>query len=397
MDFALTKTQQQIVDKARWVASECLEPRAAQYDESASHPWASWKDLWKHGLLAIAVPQDHGGEGLDMLTYVMVIESLATGCTSSSMTLHMHSVVQHFIGALATPEQKARFYPDVVEKGKLFGSWGSEPQTRAGLGSIRETVVSPVDGGFAINGNKHFCTMAGAAHRYLVHCTMLGYSGQDGFQLALVPSDAPGIQIAGGWNTLGMRATVSPSVTFEECVVGEECLLGEPGDALGIGVGEGFGLGYAAVYLGAATRALDFTTEFCKTHQFAPDPATLSHNLVVQRSVAEMTIALESARLVLYQSASRWEEADAKTRLVLAARAKYLATEAALMVTSSCLKTVGGRSAHRRMPLERLFRDVRTSTLMPPNADRSMELVGKAELGVEEDAVRARQMPDSSG
>ena len=393
MNFTLSKVQQDIVEKARWVAKEILEPRAAGYDASASHPWESWKSLWDHGLLAIAVPKDHGGQGLDMLTYVMVIESLAHGCTNTSMTLHMHSVVQHYIDALATRDQKERFYPDVVENGKLFGSWGSEPESRGGVGAIRETVVSPVDGGYVINGRKHFCTMAGAAHRYLVHCNMAGYEGHEGFQLSLVPGDALGIRVTGEWNTLGMRATVSPSVEFQECAVDQGCMLGEPGSALKTGVGEGFGLGYAAIYVGAAQRALDFTIEYCKTHQFAPDPTPLSHSVVVQRGVSEMTMALEGARLVLYESAGRWRKADPARRLVLAARAKYLATEAALMVTSKCLQTVGGRSAHKQLPLERLHRDVRTATLMPPNADRSMELVGKAELGLEDQAVEARRSP----
>ena len=393
MDFSLTKVQQDIVDKARWVAKEFLEPRAAGYDASASHPRESWKSLWDHGLLAIAVPRDHGGQGLDMPTYVMVIENLAYGCTNSSMTLHMHSVVQRYIDALATPEQKARFYPDVVEKGKLFGSWGSEPESRGGAGAIRETIVSPVDGGYVINGRKHFCTMAGGAHRYLVHCNMARYEGQAGFQLSLVPSDSPGVRVTGEWNTLGMRATVSPSVEFEECIVDRDCLLGEPGSALMTGVGEGFGLGYAAIYVGAAQRALDFTIEYCKTHQFAPDPVPLSHSVVVQRGVSEMTMALQGARLVLYESASRWGQADPARRLVLAARAKYLATDAALMVTSKCLQTVGGRSAHKQLPLERLHRDIRTATLMPPNSDRSTELVGKAELGLEDEAMEARRSP----
>jgi alkylation response protein AidB-like acyl-CoA dehydrogenase len=226
--------------------------------------------------------------------------------------------------------------------------------------------------------------MAGAAHRYLVHCTMQGYEGLEGFQLALVPHDASGLKIAGDWNTLGMRATVSPGVSFEDCFVTEDALLGRPGLAVKKGVGQGFGLGYAAVYVGAAQKALDFTVEYCTTNRFAPDPAPLSHSLTVQRHVAEMTMALEGARLVLYQSASGWQGTDPAARWVLAARAKYIATEAALMVTSRALQVVGGRSAHRRYPLERLFRDVRTSTLMPPNADRSMELIGKAELGVED-------------
>ena len=152
----------------------------------------------------------------------------------------------------------------------------------------------------------------------------------------------------------------------------------------------GFGLGYAAVYIGAAQRALDFTVDYCKTHRFEPDPVPLSHSLVVQRHVAEMTMALEGARLAVNQSASRWEEAGPVERYLLAARAKYPATQAALMVTSMALRTVGGRSAHRRYPLDRLFRDVRTCTLMPPNADRALELIGKTELGVEDEGLAER-------
>jgi hypothetical protein len=270
-----------------------------------------------------------------------------------------------------------------VEAGKLYGSWGSEPGRRGGSDAARQTLISPADGGYAINGAKHFCTMAGAAHRYLVHCSMSGHEDPDAVQLALVPSDTPGIAIRGEWDTLGMRATVSPSVEFEDCYVDQDCLLGTPDDALTCGVVEGFGIGYAAVHLGAARRALDVAVEYCKTHQFAPDPGPRSNDLVVQRGVAEMTTALDGARLVLHDSARRWEGADAVQRLVLGARAKYLATEASLTVTARCVQIVGGRSVHKGMPPERLYRGVRTATLMPPNADRSMEIVGRTELGVE--------------
>ena len=190
------------------------------------------------------------------------------------------------------------------------------------------------------------------------------------------------MNIVGDWNTLGMRGTVSPAVTFEECVVTKDDVLGEPGRGDKLGIGQSFGLGYAAVYLGAAQRALDFVKEYAKTHQFAPEPVPLSHSLVVQRNVAEMTMELEGARLVLYQSATQWQEADPLRRAVLAARAKYLATEAALMVTGKAIQTVGGRSAHKSLPLDRLFRDVRTCTLMPPNTDRAMEIIGRDELDV---------------
>jgi alkylation response protein AidB-like acyl-CoA dehydrogenase len=179
-------------------------------------------------------------------------------------------------------------------------------------------------------------------------------------------------------------------VTLAACDVPADALLGAPGESLKSGVGLAFGLGYAAIYVGTAQRALDFAIEFCKTQHFEPDPAPRAHDALVQHHVAGMTMALEGARLVLYQSAGRWDRADAVQRAVLAARAKYLATEAALMVTARAVQIVGGRSAHRRCPLERLFRDVRTATLMPPNVDRSMELIGKAALGIADELVLAR-------
>jgi alkylation response protein AidB-like acyl-CoA dehydrogenase len=183
----------------------------------------------------------------------------------------------------------------VVEHGKLFGSWGSEPTGRGGTG-VRETVISPVNGGYVINGRKHFCTMAGAAHRYLVHCVMEGYGSSDGITMALVPNDAPGMTVSGEWDTLGMRATVSPSVSFEGSPVSSDDVLGGPGDSVRHAVGQGFGLGYAAVYLGAAQRALDFTVEYVKSHGFAPDDTRLAESLIVQRAVAEMTMAVDGAR-----------------------------------------------------------------------------------------------------
>jgi len=389
MDFDLTPSQRDLIECAAAAARESLAPRAAMYDQTGAYPRESWHDLWEQGLLAVAVPAEYGGMGLDMPSYILVLEQLAQGCTNTTMTLHMHSVVQMYLDVLATPAQKARFYPEVVERGKLFGSWGSEPDRRGGA-SVGGTIIAPLNGGYVIDGEKHFCTMAGAAHRYMLHCAMQGLASPQNLQLALVPHDHPGLKITGEWDTLGMRATVSPSVTLSGCEVPRDDLLGAPGESLRSGVGLAFALGYGAIYIGMAQRALEFTIDFCKTHRFEPDPAPRAHDPLVQHRVAEMTMALEGARLVLYQSAWRWKKADAVQRAVLAARAKYAATEAALMITSRAVQIVGGRSAHRRYPLERLFRDVRTATLMPPNVDRSMELIGKAMLDITDEVLLAR-------
>ena len=266
----------------------------------------------------------------------------------------------------------------------MFGSWASETAVSLTRALMVEVKIEPVNGGYVINGTKHFCTMAGVASYYMVWCALNGSEDMStGLVLALVPADNPGIRVISDWNTLGMRGTVSPSVEFKDCFVGQDQLLGQPGDPMKIGVLEGFGMGYAAIYLGAATAALEFTTEYCKTRVFIPDPLPIAHDPTIQRHIAEMSIQLEAARLVLYQSASQWAEADVPARGLLASKAKYLCTEAALLATTKAIQVVGGRSAHKALPLERVYRDVRTSTLMPPNVDTMLVNIGKAQLGLQ--------------
>lgn len=383
MNRTLTPSERRLLDDVRELTREQLAPRAASYDEGALNPTESWHDLWKHGLLAMSIPKEYGGMELQPTTYVMVLEEIAKGCANTSMTVHMHSTVQRFIAALATSDQKARFYPEVVEHGRLFGSWASESAVSLSRSFLVETPIEPVGGGYVINGVKHFCTMAEAASYYMLWCALAGSSDMSSSIVqVLVPSDNPGIRVVGDWNTLGMRGTVSPSVEFKDCFVETEQVLGRPGETLKTGVIESFGLGYAAIYLGAATAALDYTTDYCKTRRFSPDPLPIAHDVTIQRHIAEMSIHLEAARLVLYQSAAEWNGADVAMKGVLAAKAKYLCTEAALNATSRALQVVGGRSAHKAMPLERAFRDVRTSTLMPPNVDTTLVNIGKAQLGI---------------
>ena len=377
----------EILANANRLASDSLSPRAAHYDATATHPVESWRDVWREGMLGMGIPRRFGGLELAMPTYVRSIERLASGCTNTGMTVHMHSTVTRFIDALSTEEQKAFYFREVVEDGKLFGSWGSEPETRGGT-ALRLTTIVPMDGGYVINGTKHFCTMSGGAHRYMIHCSSGHLDPLESQWLALIPHDTPGIEQIGDWDTLGMRATVSPAMRLNNCFVGADAPLGQPGEAPRTGVTQGFGLGFAAVYLGAAQSALDFVKEFAQTQTFAPDPSPVAESLVAQRTVAEMSLALEGARRVLYAGAAAWGDANASERAVLSARAKYLATVASLDVTAKAIQIAGGRSAHKRLPLERLYRDVRTSTLMPPNLDRCLEIVGRAELGLDASLYR---------
>jgi butyryl-CoA dehydrogenase/acyl-CoA dehydrogenase len=373
-----------VVEAAERLARDKLAPRASRYDDQAQNPAESWRDLWREGFLAGTIPGPHGGLGLDMGTYIAVVRALARGCASTAMTVHMHSTVMRFIDALGSAGQKRRFFDEVVRHGKLFGSWGSEPAISLSRTLLMETVVRHDDAGYLIDGVKHFCTMALGASHYMVWCALEG--GTDmakSLQLALVPAEASGITTDGKWDTLGMRATFSPSVSFSGVRVPDDGMLGEPGAALRVGVIESFALGYAAVYLGIAESALAFALDYAKKRRVKPENTAVAMDPAVQRHVGELIAHLDAAGLVLADSAARWDGAGLVERGPLANRAKYFAGEVGLQVTSKVIQVVGGRGAYKDYPAERAFRDLRTCTLMPPTVDRMLEALGKSALGLD--------------
>jgi alkylation response protein AidB-like acyl-CoA dehydrogenase len=374
----------QILERAERVTRETIAPRASQYDVAGANPIESWRALWREGLLAGTVPTAHGGLGLDMPTYIAMIRAVARGCANTGMTLHMHSTVMRFIDALGTAAQKRRYFDEVVRHGKLFGSWGSEPAVSLSRTLLMETAIRRDGAGHVIDGVKHFCTMAlGAAH-YMIWCALDG--GTDmakSLQLALVPAEAPGIATDGKWDTLGMRATFSPSVTFTGVRVPDDGMLGDPGAAIRVGVIESFALGYAAIYIGIAESALAFAMDYAKKRVVKPENVAVAMDPTVQRHIGELAAHLDAAGLVLDDSAARWDSADLAELGPLANRAKYLATEVGLDVTSKVIQVVGGRGSYKEFPAERAFRDLRTCTLMPPTVDRMLEAIGKNALGLD--------------
>jgi alkylation response protein AidB-like acyl-CoA dehydrogenase len=309
----------------------------------------------------------------------------------------MQSTVLRFIDALGTDSQKARYFAEVVRHGKLFGSWGSEPAVSLSRTFLMETTIRSDDQDWVIDGVKHFCTMALGASYYMVWCALDGEAAMDKALLqALVPAEAPGIATDGKWNTLGMRGTYSPSVTFSAVRVPREATLGRPGSALQAGVVESFGLGYAAIYVGIAESALRFAIDYARKRVVKPENIAVAEDPIVQRHVGGLAVHLDAAKLVLGDAAASWAAADPVERGHLANRAKYIATEVSLEVTSKVIQVVGGRGAYREYPAERAFRDVRTATLMPPTMDRMLEAIGKTALGIQEGFFRFGSGPQGA-
>jgi alkylation response protein AidB-like acyl-CoA dehydrogenase len=381
----LTAAQQALADRVDRLTREKIAPHAADYDAHGSNPVESWRALWREGFLGMAIPREFGGMGLDMGSYIAVIRTIARGCANTVMTVHMHSTVMRFIGALGTEAQRRRYFNEVVRQGKLFGSWGSEPAVSLSRTFLMETAIrEDSDGGYVVDGIKHFCTMALGASYYLIWCALDGGTDMGkSLLLAVVPAETAGIATDGKWDTLGMRATFSPSVTLTGVRVSRDAALGAPGTATQVGVVESFALGYAAVYLGIAESALGFAVDYAKQRVVKPENIPVALDPTVQRHVGELRTHLDGALMILAEAAAGWDSADMLERGLVANKAKYLATEVGLEVTSKVIQIVGGRGAYKDYPAERAFRDLRTATLMPPTMDRMLEAIGKSALGVD--------------
>jgi alkylation response protein AidB-like acyl-CoA dehydrogenase len=260
-----------------------------------------------------------------------------------------------------------------------------------------ETVLRRAGDGYAVDGVKHFCTMALGASYYMVWCALEGEPDMAKSLLqALVPAESPGISTDGKWATLGMRATFSPTVELRDVRVPLDATLGDPGSALRAGVVESFALGYAAVYAALAESALAFAMDAVKKRVVKPENIAVAHDPAIQRHIGELEARLYAVLLVLGDAAVRWDKADVATRGLLANRAKFLATEVGLAVTAHAIQTVGGRAAYKEFPVERAFRDIRTATLMPPTMDRMVEAIGKAALGLESAMFRVGAGPQGA-
>src|SRR5574341_354610 len=291
---ALTAETQALVDVARRLARERFAPRAAQVDATATFPFENYADLRRHGLLGLTVPREHGGLGVDSITYSLVLKEISKGCAATGLTFNMHSAIVAFLQQLASPEQQARYFREAAQDGKVFASITSEPGSSFRDKFTVGTALKRADGGYVINGTKHFCSLATGADYYF---------------------------------TWGVRGTASHTMHYRDCFVPAEQVVGAPGAILGQDLSL-WSLGYTAVYLGIAEAAYDFAVHFAQTQKFKPAMTPIMEQPGVQRTIGEMNTILESARQLLYEAARMRAVEDRRAKTLAMNRAKYAASEA---------------------------------------------------------------------
>jgi alkylation response protein AidB-like acyl-CoA dehydrogenase len=379
MDFTLTSEEQSWVERARNLAAE-FAARAREYDEEAAFPAKNFERLREEGFLTLTVPRELGGHGMwqdgRYLAFYLILETLATGCASTAQLLQVHSHASGIVAYLGTEEQRRRFLGEVVSRGALIASCGSEanPKQLAGSGKI-ESELRPDDGGFRLNGVKHFASLAPAADYFLVYVMAPGTSTlAEGYTTVVVPKDSPGVWLENTWDTMGMRATISWTLHLDDVFVPFENVLGQPGDWVQWDP-RTFTLAYAANHLGVAQGVFNFLLEYLKERSF------LMHDDVVAYTVGEMDAALQATRTSVWYAAWLWEQGRHDEAELASMRALHTSKQTALMITTKAFDVVGARGAFKHLPLDRALRDVRTFSLHFRES-QLLRMLADADLGL---------------
>jgi alkylation response protein AidB-like acyl-CoA dehydrogenase len=380
-------------------AVEALGPRFAEraprYDQEASFPHENYADLREAGLLGLCVPEQYGGKGADFRTYSLVSATLGRYCGATALTFNMHACSTLWPGILAddlemTPEQRAEHdkhralhFRRVVKDGAIYAQPFSEGSAAAAGHAPFGTTATRVDGGWSINGKKIFASLSGAAHFYGVLCTEAKpqLSMRDTLYMA-VPGDAKGLSIVGDWDPLGMRGTVSRTLLFKDVFVPDE------GQMMPRGVYHQAASRWphmfttlSPTYFGIAIAAYEFSIKYLRGEIPGLPPVKRRMYPTKQIAVAEMFIKLEQTRalfLRMLQDARVDPPKDARLR---AYATQYTIMESANDICRLAIRTCGGQSMLKSLPLERLYRDSRCGALMLPwTAELCLDRIGREAL-----------------
>jgi alkylation response protein AidB-like acyl-CoA dehydrogenase len=388
----LSRTQRELVGRAAELGRSRLAQRAARHDREASFPFENFDDLRQAGLLGLCVPASHGGLDADFATYALVVAELGRHCAATALSFNMHASACMGAGFIADQldmsaaeraehvRHRALHFDRIVRQGRLYAQPFSEGGAAAAGKAPWSTMARKVDGGYRINGRKIFASLSGAADFYGVLCTLdrPGATLRDTLYLA-VPGDAPGLEVCGDWDPLGMRGTVSRNLLLRDVFVPDSARL------LPEGLYHQATLRYphmfttlSPTYMGIAQAAYDFTVQYLRAELPGMSPVKRRMYPTKQAAVAEMRIKLEQTRALFLQcvrEAGIDPDEDTRQRLYAA---HFTVMENANAICAMALRTCGGQAMLKSLPLERLYRDSRCGSLMLPwTAELCLDRLGR--------------------
>jgi alkylation response protein AidB-like acyl-CoA dehydrogenase len=363
-----------------------LAGRAAEIDREGRFPSENIELLKERGYLRLPVPAELGGSGVDLETMCEAQRILAGGCASTALAVNMHLFgLGAAAEALLDGQEQARMVLRLAGQGVVIG--GSFTDAATGL-NVRasSTPAEPVDGGWRIRGRKAFCSLAPALD---VFYGTAGLTDGSGLLLFAIGRDAPGLSFVDTWDTMAMRGTGSWDVVFDDVFVPE--FMGQVGapwsvwDRRSEAMLSWFVCTVASVYLGIAEAAASFTTSYVADRKLGGMAHPLGRQPGMIFAAGEVDGQLRAARALLVDTVRRRRDQVLPPPDVVAV--KYVVTNTAVSVVERCFRMVGGSAMYRRLPIERMFRDVQAGPLHPPTNDLALEGLGRAALGIEPESL----------
>jgi alkylation response protein AidB-like acyl-CoA dehydrogenase len=363
----VTDEQQQIADAVRDFAQERLRPFAEQWDKAHRFPREAIDEMAALGLFGMLVPEQYGGSDTGYVAYAMALEEIAAGDGACSTIMSVHNSVGCVpILKFGTEQQKQQFLTPLAS-GAMIGAFAlTEPQAGSDASSLKTRARLEGDH-YVLNGSKQFITSGQNAGVVIVFAVTDPQAGKRGITAFIVPTNAPGYQVARVEDKLGQHASDTCQIVFDNVRVPVANRLGEEGQGYKIALAnlEGGRIGIASQSVGMARAAFEVARDYAKERQSFGKPL-IEHQAVAFR-LADMATRIAVARqMVLHAAALR----DAgRPALVEASMAKLFASEMAEKVCSDALQTLGGYGYLSDFPLERIYRDVRVCQIYEGTSD----------------------------
>ena len=372
MDFTLNKEHEMARQLFRDFAQNEVKPLAQETDETETFPRETVDKLAKYGMLGIPVPREYGGQGCDILTYVLCVEELAKVCGTTSVIVSAHtSLCIDPILTYGTEEQKQKYVPKLAT-GEWLGAFGlTEPGAGTDAqGQQTKAVLDEATHEWVINGSKCFITNGKEADVYVLIAVtgIIEKRGRTQKEISafIVEKGTPGFTFGTKEKKMGIRGSSTYELIFQDCRIPEENLLGKKGKGFAIAMHslDGGRIGIAAQALGLAEGALDNTIAYVKERkQFGRAIAQFQNT---QFQLADMATKVEAAKMMVYRAAMKKAQfqIDGKTSYsVEAAMAKLYAAEVAMEVTTKAVQLHGGYGYTREYDVERMMRDAKITEI----------------------------------
>ena len=360
MDFELSAEQEQVRDVARAFAEAELGAKIAPFDERHEFPHEIVKKLGPLGFLGVLVPEEFGGAGLDYVSYALIVEELCRGDASVGITMWAHnSLCTNHIASFGSPEQKRRYLPPLAT-GQVLGAWGL---TEPGSGSDAAALVTRAElrgGEWVLNGSKAFITNASVASTAVVMARTDGGRSR-GISAFVVERGAPGFTSGKPYRKLGLHASDTAELIFQDARIPAANLLGERGAGFvqAMTVLEGGRIAMAAMGVGIAQAAVDQAASYMR-QRTAFGKALADFN-GLQGMIADLVTDVEVARLLTLRAA--YLKDNGRPAMHAAAMAKLFASEAAMKAATKAVQIHGGAGYITEFPVERIFRDAKLTEI----------------------------------